>query len=189
MSEKRWKFWGWGHEGSGFEPGEAERLLEFYRQRIGLEDIVRRPPPAVGEVALRAPRLRPPAALESLCTTEPYERLLHSYGKSFPEAVRIFARDFNNAPDLVAKPRSEADVIAILEWASGARAAVIPFGGGSSVVGGVEPDVGKELRRRGQPRSQGAGPGARGRSCEPGRARPGRHARAGARGGAEAATR
>ncbi len=143
MAEKRWKFWGWGYEGSGLEPAEEQRLLRFYRQRIGLKDGARRPPPEVGEIALRAPRLQPPARLESLCTTDPYERLLHSYGKSFPEAVRIFARDFENAPDLVARPRSEAEVVALLDWATGARVAVIPFGGGSSVVGGVEPAVGE----------------------------------------------
>ncbi len=143
MAEKRWKFWGWGYEGSGLEPAEEQRLLRFYRQRIGLKDGARRPPPEVGEIALRAPRLQPPARLESLCTADPYERLLHSYGKSFPEAVRIFARDFENAPDLVARPRSEAEVVALLDWATGARVAVIPFGGGSSVVGGVEPAVGE----------------------------------------------
>ena len=59
-----------------------------------------------------------------------------------PRGRRIFAREFDNAPDLVARPRSEEDVVALLDWASGARAAVIPFGGGSSVVGGVEPEVG-----------------------------------------------
>ena len=56
--------------------------------------------------------------------------------------MRAFARDFANAPDLVALPESEADVAAVLDWASGAKVAVIPFGGGSSVVGGVEPAVG-----------------------------------------------
>ena len=75
-------------------------------------------------------------------TQEPYERLLHTYGKSYPETVRAFARDFMSAPDLVALPKSEADVAAVLDWASGAKVAVIPFGGGSSVVGGVEPIVG-----------------------------------------------
>ena len=83
--------------------------------------------------------------LAAICTSEPYERLLHSYGKSFPEAVRIFARDFGNAPDVVARPRSEADVVAVLDWAADADAAVIPFGGGSSVVGGVEPAVGESF--------------------------------------------
>ena len=56
--------------------------------------------------------------------------------------MRAFARDFANAPDLVALPKSEADIAAVLDWASGAKVAVIPFGGGSSVVGGVEPAVG-----------------------------------------------
>jgi alkyldihydroxyacetonephosphate synthase len=142
---QRWKFWGWGYEGSGLEPAEQQRLFGFYRDRIGFREGARRAPPTVDEVALSAPRLQPPSGLESLCTTEPYERLLHSYGKSFPEAARIFARDFNNAPDLVAKPRTDEDVAAILDWATGAKSAVIPFGGGSSVVGGVEPDVGKDF--------------------------------------------
>ena len=84
-------------------------------------------------------------SLAASCTSEPYERLLHTYGKSFPEAVRIFERDFGNAPDVVARPRSEADVVAVLDWAADADAAVIPFGGGSSVVGGVEPAVGESF--------------------------------------------
>ena len=52
------------------------------------------------------------------------------------------ARDFGNAPDFVALPADEADISALLDWASGAKVAVIPFGAGSSVVGGVEPVVG-----------------------------------------------
>jgi alkyldihydroxyacetonephosphate synthase len=55
--------------------------------------------------------------------------------------VRAFARDFANAPDLVALPKSESDIGAVLDWAAGAKVAVIPFGAGSSVVGGVEPVV------------------------------------------------
>jgi alkyldihydroxyacetonephosphate synthase len=142
MTAPRWKFWGWGYEGSGLEPDEERRLLQFYADRFGLDGATARRAPAVDEIELRPPRLKPPARLAALCSTEPYERLLHTYGKSFPEAVRIFARDFGNAPDMVARPRSEEDVVAILEWASESRAAVMPFGGGSSVVGGVEPAVG-----------------------------------------------
>jgi alkyldihydroxyacetonephosphate synthase len=145
MGGRRWKFWGWGCEGDGLSAEEERRLLGFYRERIGLEDVTRRPPPAVEEVTLRAPRLQPPASLAAICTSEPYERLLHSYGKSFPEAVRIFARDFGHAPDVVAKPASDDDVSAVLGWAAQAGAAVIPFGAGSSVVGGVEPAVGERF--------------------------------------------
>ena len=92
---RRWKFWGWGYEGDGLAPDETERLFQTYRARLGIADFASAPPPKVEEIALPAPRLRPPSALDAICTGEPYERLLHSYGKSFPEAVRIFARDFN----------------------------------------------------------------------------------------------
>ena len=142
---RRWKFWGWGLEGSGLTPVEERRLLDFYAQRLGWREGERRPPPAVGDIALRTPRLQAPASLAGICTAEPLERLAHSYGKSFPDAVRSFAHNFSNAPDLVAKPRSEEQVVALLAWAEDARAAVVPFGGGSSVVGGVEPDVGERF--------------------------------------------
>src|SRR5262249_50119507 len=49
--------------------------------------------------------------------------------------------DYSNPPDLVAYPRSEADVVALLDWCTDIGAAAIPYGGGSSVVGGVEPPL------------------------------------------------
>ena len=51
-------------------------------------------------------------------------------------------RDMPNPPDWVAFPRSEDDISALMDFADGCGAALIPFGGGSSVCGGVEPDVG-----------------------------------------------
>jgi alkyldihydroxyacetonephosphate synthase len=142
MASARWKFWGWGIEGTGLDEGEQKRLFDFYLGTFGAPEGERRAVPEVDEVALRPARISPPPSLAAICTSEPYKRLLHSYGKSFPEAVRIFERDFRNAPDVVARPRSEADVVAVLDWAADADAAVIPFGGGSSVVGGVYADVG-----------------------------------------------
>jgi len=53
--------------------------------------------------------------------------------------VRAFRGRFDQPPDVVARPRDEGEVLATLEWALSAGAAVIPFGGGTSVVGGVEP--------------------------------------------------
>ena len=84
----------------------------------------------------------PSASLESVFTTDPYERAAHTYGRSFRDLVRAFRRDYAHAPDLVAFPRGEGELVSVLEWCSGAGVAAIPFGGGSSVVGGVEPDVG-----------------------------------------------
>jgi alkyldihydroxyacetonephosphate synthase len=104
------------------------------------------PPPRLEEITLRPPRVAAPAALADLCSVEPHDRAGPTYGKSFRDVVRAFARDFSNPPDLVARPRSEADVVALLDWASGARIAAIPYGGGSSVVGGVEPPSGGDYR-------------------------------------------
>ena len=188
MAERRWKFWGWGHEGRGLEPAEEQRLFGFYRDRLGLLDLERRPPPVVGEIALPGT----PSAAAGRARRALHSRALRALAallrQVVPEAVRIFAHDFNNAPDLVAKPGSEADVIAILAWATGTRAAVIPFGGGSSVVGGVEPDVGDSYRGHDQPRSQGAWTAcSRSIARAARRAHPGRHARPRDRGGAQAA--
>jgi alkyldihydroxyacetonephosphate synthase len=138
---KRLKFYGWGFENTGLTDPEREHLFRFVADRLGVQPRLEPPPQAAG-IALRAPRVAPPAALANVITSDPYERLLHTYGKSYPETVRAFARDFANAPDLVALPADDAEVAAILEWASGANVAVIPFGAGSSVVGGVEPAVG-----------------------------------------------
>ena len=139
--ERRLKFYGWGYEGTGLDDAEREHLFRFVAGRLGVEPRLSAPPQAA-EIALRPPRIAPPAALAGLLTHEPYERLLHTYGKSYPETVRAFVRDFANAPDLVALPKTESDIEAVLDWAGGAKVAVIPFGGGSSVVGGVEPAVG-----------------------------------------------
>jgi alkyldihydroxyacetonephosphate synthase len=141
MAPARWKFWGWGIEGTGLDEGERKRLLDFYHT-LGAPEGEGRTVPKADEIDLRPARISPPASLTTISTSDLYERLLHTYGKSFPEAVRIFARDFRNAPDVVARPRTEADVVAVLDWAADADAAVIPFGGGSSVVGGVHADVG-----------------------------------------------
>jgi alkyldihydroxyacetonephosphate synthase len=137
----RLKFYGWGFENTGLSNAEREQLCRFVADRLAVEPRLE-PPPQAAEIVLRAPRIAPPTALAGVLTQDPYERLLHTYGKSYPETVRAFARDFANAPDLVALPESETDIAAALDWASDAKVAVIPFGGGSSVVGGVEPAVG-----------------------------------------------
>ena len=82
--------------------------------------------------------MKPPASLP-FATSDHYDRAAHTYGKSYPELARGIARDYANAPDVVAYPRNEAEVAAVLDWAGGADATVTPFGGGSSVCGGVEP--------------------------------------------------
>lgn len=106
--------------------------------RLGIDVPTRGTAPRIEDVVLPAPRIAPPAALAALCADDPLTRASHTYGKSFRDVVRGLARDFANPPDVVARPATEADVVAILDWCDGAGLAAIPYGGGSSVVGGVE---------------------------------------------------
>jgi alkyldihydroxyacetonephosphate synthase len=136
------KFWGWGLEGEGLAVSEIEQLGAAFAGRLGIDTVRVLEPPRVDELELPAPRLAAPASLGAAFSSDPYDRAAHTYGRSFRDLVRAFRRDYAHAPDLVAFPRGEGELVSVLEWCSGAGAAAIPFGGGSSVVGGVEPDVG-----------------------------------------------
>ena len=139
---RRRKFWGWGFEDqqpSHDQVVEAGRAMRAY---LGFEPAEVEAPPQLADLDLPAPRLEPPASLAELCATDVHARASHSYGGSYRDVVRGFAGRFENPPDVVSRPESEADVAALLDWCADAGAAAIPFGGGTSVVGGVEPNVG-----------------------------------------------
>lgn len=134
----RRSFWAWGLESD--EPSQADRdaAAAALSRRYGRE-FTAPPTPSIDDVRLRAPRVKPPTALAGICSSETYDRAAHAYGRSFRDVLRAIACDFPNPPDLVAYPTSEADVVAVLEWAAEANVVAVPYGGGSSVVGGVEP--------------------------------------------------
>ena len=135
------RFWGWGYADEGLTPDEEARARAA-AGRYAKDGPVEVKPPTLEEFELPAPRVAAPAALAPILSASPYDRLTHTYGKSFPDVARMLMRAVPHPPDLVAFPRTEAEVSAVLDWAGDANIAVIPFGGGSSVVGGVEPDVG-----------------------------------------------
>lgn len=95
------------------------------------------PVPAVDDLDLRAPRVVPPGTLAQVCTTDPAARAGHSLGKAYRDVVRALRGELS-PPDFVALPESEGDIASLLDWAGSTGVAVIPYGGGSSVVGGVE---------------------------------------------------
>jgi alkyldihydroxyacetonephosphate synthase len=141
---RRLKHWGWGYEDEQPPPEELREAAAFLTGRLGFGSSEVELPVPLDEVSLPAPRLRPPKALAPVCSVSDYERALHCYGRSYVDVVRAFRGRFDCPPDVVAHPRNEADVRAVLEWAISASAAVIPFGGGTSVVGGVEAAAGCE---------------------------------------------
>jgi alkyldihydroxyacetonephosphate synthase len=142
---RRMKFWGWGFEGEGATPEERAFVHKMAASRFGVSSFDDAPPSA-GDFTLRSPRVMAPATLARFCTSADIDRLVHAYGKSFIDSVRIFERHVPNPPDVVAYPESEQDIVDLLDWATSNNVAVIPFGGGSSVVGGIEPVVGDAFR-------------------------------------------
>ena len=137
----RKSFWAWGMESD--EPTEAQRrelaasLSAKYRVSIDVP-----PAPASDDLDLRQPRIAIPDSLASICSTDTHDRAVHTYGRNFEDRIRAFNKQFPNPPDVVAYPRNEDEVVALLDWCSGRGYAAIPYGGGSSVVGGVEPPEG-----------------------------------------------
>lgn len=98
-------------------------------------------PVPASEVELVEPRIEVPAGREGLFTADRHERLVHSLGKAYRDVVRGHRGEFDHPPDVVALPADCDEVELVLERAAEAGAAVIPFGGGTSVVGGVEPRI------------------------------------------------
>lgn len=134
--------WAWGYEDKF--PKRHQRLVTAGQLQFALgfgAGLPRNPVP-LKKIQLTAPRLVMPQSWEAFASDADEERIRHTYGRSYRDVVRGFYGDFSPAPDIVAHPRDENDIAEIFEWAATANAAVIPYGGGTSVVSGVEGEVG-----------------------------------------------
>jgi alkyldihydroxyacetonephosphate synthase len=137
----RRKHWGWGFEAEQPPTDEVRGTAAFLASHLGFGSSEPETPVPLSELSLPPPRLPVPARLAQICATDDYERAFHSYGSSYRDVVRAFRGQFDHPPDVVAHPADEGEIEAVMEWALGANAAIVPFGGGTSVVGGVEPVV------------------------------------------------
>ncbi|MHB8508104.1 MAG: FAD-binding oxidoreductase [Candidatus Dormibacteria bacterium] len=136
------KIWGWGCEGEGLSEAEIAGLAELVGARLGTGPLSAVDPPALNDLELRAPRVMPPQPLAEIFDSSPRVRAAHTLGKCFNDLARGLRREYLHPPDTVALPADEADIERVLQWCVEANVAAIPYGGGSSVTGGIEPDVG-----------------------------------------------
>jgi alkyldihydroxyacetonephosphate synthase len=139
---RRW--WGWG-DGEGPSPELPEGALELLRAELEMEPVER------AAVALEDVRLGEPALSEEArarladavgadaLRDDREARVLHAAGKGYVDLVRQRAGDCEQAPDAVVYARDRGQIGALLEACAEEAVAVVPFGGGTSVVGGVEP--------------------------------------------------
>jgi alkyldihydroxyacetonephosphate synthase len=138
------RWWGWGED--NHQVALPERVFELLREELEIDPATRRQPVALEAVRLPEPRLgasvreRLAEAVGADNVRDDREaRVAHAAGRSYPDLVRLRSGDAVSAPDAVVFPGSADQVRAVLAVCADQRVAVVPFGGGTSVVGGVEP--------------------------------------------------
>ena len=94
-------------------------------------------PPALPRRRISLPDF--PEDLRGFLSVDEFDRASHTYGQAFVDTIRRLDGNFENAPDVVAYPSTEDELSRLLGFCNDAAIVVIPFGGGTSVVCGVEP--------------------------------------------------
>jgi len=146
------KWWGWGVEGVGFHHEDKPGFAPFVLNAVGLDltTAERAQRPEFDKLDL-AEANASPAFLQTLTdivgadfvTTDAMERVVHSYGKSLRDLVRIRTNRIERAVDVVVYPADEDDVQRVVDAAVAENAVLIPFGGGSNIAGSLEPVPGE----------------------------------------------
>ena len=128
---RRWN--GWGDETTSVAlPRRAAEALAAW---VGPGTPPRDATPEEARAAVPPARLAPEGGL----SVEPWERLLHARGQSLPDWIALRSGRVGTVPDAVAFPETGEEVAALLAWAGKAGARLVPYGGGTSVAGHVNP--------------------------------------------------
>lgn len=145
------KWWGWGAVDVSFSHEGKPELARFIERVLGL-DVRRSGSAPVAFEDLEIPPAVVPASLESRLqeavgpehvSTDDKDRVIHGRGKSLTDLVRQRRGDLGRLPDVVVRPGGEEEVADVVKAALEADAVVIPFGGGSCISGGLEPEEGE----------------------------------------------
>lgn len=149
MDNQNLRWWGWGALDQDYSLEGRSAFWPAVREWLGLSDeaIEREVRPiSLEEISLRQPRLDDSGVSslrrllgEEAVRIEKRARVEHAYGKSYRDLIRIRAGHIPNPPDAIVYPADEEQIVSLLAWAADRDVAIIPFGGGSSVLGGVEP--------------------------------------------------
>lgn len=142
MSETKW--WGWGKMDKRFELKSHPNFESYLKRHFHLPEQPVLPVPSPEDFSIPECRLSQEETRQLReimgegLTSSRIERLIHSVGKSYHDLIRLRRREGISFPDAVLYPDAEKQIEAVLKWAAEHHVAVVPFGGGTSVVGGVE---------------------------------------------------
>ncbi len=138
----RWN--GWGLAAHKDELAGREEVWTWLAGELGMPALLATPARPLESIALAPSRLTADARarFEALLGADRvrddnYERAFHALGRSYHDLIRLRAGDLSTAPDAVLYPRSSEEVAGVLAAAAELGVAVVPYGGGTSVVGGV----------------------------------------------------
>jgi alkyldihydroxyacetonephosphate synthase len=141
-SKIRWNGWGWAAHKDTL--AAREELWTWLSEQLGMPALLATPARPIEDIRMPPPRLSGQMRTALVATLgsdrvrdDPYERAFHALGRSYHDLIRLRAGELTSAPDAVLYPRSTNEVLALLTFASEHDIAVVPFGGGTSVVGGV----------------------------------------------------
>jgi len=139
MMKNQRSYWGWGNADFRLPQKMFEHTKMMLKGMLQIEEFEQNEPKAIEELQLRTPRFNLPAPLKSICSAYNFDRASHAYGKAFRDVWRGLHGYFPNPPDYVAFPKTEEDIMQLMDFANENQVSVIPVGGGSSVCGGIEP--------------------------------------------------
>jgi alkyldihydroxyacetonephosphate synthase len=140
---RKWNGWG--------DPAEHARMpldsiaWNYLCEQLALKETKNTTVPPLEQWSVPASRLPEKTRTElqklvgaAYVNEEAKDRLLHGLGKSYRDLVRLRLQRLPALPDAVVYPASTKEVLDVVQMAAAENLQVIPFGGGSSVVGGVE---------------------------------------------------
>ncbi|HOV31848.1 MAG TPA: FAD-binding oxidoreductase [Candidatus Hydrogenedens sp.] len=147
MNLKERKWFGWGLvEGPDLLKDKRESFWNWLRELSGFDKLPYTPHVDLNSICIPGSAISQPliSELQTKITNGKIshnheERIIHARGKGYLDTLSIRFGTLPNVPDLVIYPKTKEEVIEIVRWANNNQIALIPFGGGTSVVGGVNP--------------------------------------------------
>ena len=142
------KWWGWGVEGVAFHHDDKPAFAPFVKSIVGVELSAGAHDTGLDFASLEVPATTAPDAVldalrgavgEDSVDVSDHDRVVHTYGKSIRDLIRIRRGVLRRVPDVVVYPADEAEVQAVVALAAEHDLVLIPFGGGSNIVGSLEP--------------------------------------------------
>jgi alkyldihydroxyacetonephosphate synthase len=143
----RWNGWGWTAQRDAL--AARDEVWTWLAGELGMPSLLATPARSLEEATLAPPRLTSDARAHFVAILgvdrvrdDAFERAFHARGRSYHDLLRLRAGDLSVAPDAVLYPRGADEILAVLAFADEHGIAVVPYGGGTSVVGGVSADSG-----------------------------------------------